>query len=47
MIALYSQDQGTIVLLQQDYVPMMVESFLIDRKAKAFPLGHYPSTNRS
>jgi len=29
-----SQDQGTIVLSQQDYVPILVESFLVDRRAQ-------------
>ena len=31
MYALKSQDQGLITLSQQDYLPIMVESFLIDR----------------
>lgn len=35
MSALNTQDQGTIVLSQQDYIPLMVESFLIDRRAQA------------
>ncbi len=34
MFAVKSQDQGTIVLSQQDYIPLAVESFLIDRKAQ-------------
>ncbi len=34
MFALNSQDQGTIILSQQDYIPLAVESFLIDRKAQ-------------
>ena len=34
MFALKPQDQGTIVLAQQDYIPLAVESFLIDRKAQ-------------
>ncbi len=34
MFALKSQDQGTIVLSQQDYIPLAAESFLIDRKAQ-------------
>jgi len=28
------QDQGTIVLSQHDYIPILVESFLIDRRAQ-------------
>src|SRR5512146_5175 len=35
MIALNPQDQGTISLSQQDYIPLAVESFLIDRKAQS------------
>jgi hypothetical protein len=35
MIVLNSQDQGTIILSQQDYIPLAVESFLIDRKAQS------------
>ena len=30
------QDQGTIVLSQREYIPLMVESFPIDRKAQGF-----------
>lgn len=29
-----TQDQGTIVLAQQDYLPIVVDSFLIDRGAQ-------------
>ena len=35
MIALNSQDQGTIILAQQDHIPLIVQSFLIDRKAQS------------
>jgi hypothetical protein len=35
MFALNSQDQGTILLSQQDYIPLIVDSFLIDRKAQS------------
>ena len=34
MYALKSQDQGLITLSQQDYLPIMVESFLIDRRSQ-------------
>jgi len=34
MCALNTQDQGTIELLQQDYLPILVESFLIDRRSQ-------------
>lgn len=34
MYSLKSQDQGLITLSQQDYLPMMVESFLIDRRSQ-------------
>lgn len=34
MIALNPQDQGTIVVSQEDYIPLAVESFLVDRKAQ-------------
>ncbi len=33
MIVLNSQDQGIMSLAQQDYVPLIVQSFLIDHKA--------------
>ncbi len=35
MISLNPQDQGIIVLSQEDYIPLAVESFLIDRKAQS------------
>ncbi len=35
MIALNHEDQGTILLSQQNYIPLIVESFLIDRKAQS------------
>ncbi len=34
MCALKTQDQGTIVLSQDDYLPIVVESFLVDRRAQ-------------
>ncbi len=39
MTALNTQDQGIIALSQEDYIPLMVESFLIDRKAQGLSLG--------
>ena len=35
MYSLKPQDQGLITLSQQDYLPLMVESFLIDHKWQA------------
>ena len=34
MYALKSQDQGLITLSQQDYLPILVESFMIDRRSQ-------------
>jgi site-specific recombinase XerD len=34
MSLLKSQEQGTIVLSQQDYLPILVESFLVDWRAQ-------------
>jgi len=34
MYALKSQDQGLITLSQQDYLPILIESFLIDRRSQ-------------
>ena len=34
MSVLKMQDQGTIVLSQQDYLPILIESFLIDRRSQ-------------
>jgi hypothetical protein len=34
MSALRTQDEGTIVLSQDDYLPIVVESFLVDRRAQ-------------
>lgn len=34
MSVLKTQDQGTIVLAQQDYLAILIESFLIDRRAQ-------------
>ena len=34
MSTLKTQDQGLIILSQQDYLPILVESFLIDRKSQ-------------
>ena len=28
------EDQGTIILSQMDYLPILIESFLVDRKAQ-------------
>ena len=36
MYALKSQDQGFITLSRQDYLPIMDDSFLIDRKSQGF-----------
>lgn len=35
MSVLETQDQGAIVLAQQDYIPLIVEFFLVDRRAQA------------
>ena len=35
MISLKTQDQGTIVLPQEDYIPILIESFLIDRRSQS------------
>ena len=40
MSVLKTQDQGTITLSQQDYVPILIESFLMDRRSQ----GLYPET---
>jgi hypothetical protein len=34
MSVLKTQDQGTIVLDQQDYLAILIQSFLIDRRAQ-------------
>ena len=34
MFVLKAQDQGIIKLSQQDYLPILIESFLIDRKSQ-------------
>ncbi|HXD10053.1 MAG TPA: site-specific integrase, partial [Anaerolineales bacterium] len=34
MSALKREDQGTITLSQMDYLPILIESFLVDRKAQ-------------
>lgn len=39
MSVLKTQDQGTIVLSQQDYLPILVESFLVDRRAQRLSSG--------
>lgn len=39
MSALNVQDQGIIELAQQDYLPLLIESFLIDRKSQGLALG--------
>ena len=38
MCALNTQDQGLITFSQQDYLPILVESFLIDRKSQGLSL---------
>lgn len=39
MCALKTQDQGIIVLPQQDYLPILIESFLIDRRSQGLSPG--------
>jgi len=39
MSVLNTQDQGTIVLAQQDYLPILIESFLIDRRSQGLSPG--------
>ena len=39
MCALNTQDQGIIVLPQQDYLPILIESFLIDRRSQGLSPG--------
>ncbi len=34
MFAPKTQDQGTITLSQQDYLPILVDSFLVDRRSQ-------------
>ena len=36
MCALKNQDQGTIKFYQMDYLPILIDSFLTDRKAQGF-----------
>ncbi len=38
MISLKNQDQGIIELLNQDYLPVLAESFLIDRKSQGLSI---------
>ena len=38
MFNLKAQDQGLITLSHQDYLPLMVESFLIDRRSQSLSL---------
>jgi site-specific recombinase XerD len=38
MCALKIEDQGTIILSQMDYLPILIESFLIDRKAQGLSI---------
>ena len=38
MFVLKSQDQGLITLSQQDYLPILVDSFLIDRRSQGLSL---------
>jgi hypothetical protein len=35
MSVLKTQDQGTIVLSQEDYIPILIDSFLIDRRSQS------------
>lgn len=39
MSASRTQDQGIIILSQQDYLPLLIESFLIDRKSQGLVAG--------
>jgi hypothetical protein len=39
MSVLKTQDQGTIVLDQQDYLAILIESFLIDRRSQGLSFG--------
>ena len=36
MFNLKTQDQGINILAQQDYLEVLIEPFLIDRKSQAF-----------
>jgi hypothetical protein len=38
MFARKTQDQGTIGFSQMDYLPILIESFLIDRKAQGLSI---------
>jgi len=38
MSTLKTQDQGIIELLQTDYLPILIESFLIDRKSQGLSI---------
>ena len=39
MSVLKTQDQGIITLSQQDYMPLLIESFIIDRKSQGLAAG--------
>jgi hypothetical protein len=39
MFVLKAQDQGIIELPQQDYLPILIESFLIDRRSQGLSPG--------
>ena len=47
MSTLKSQDQGIIKLSQMDYLPIVIESFLIDRKAQGSQVRRSGSIKRS
>jgi hypothetical protein len=38
MCALKIEDQGTINFSQMDYLPILIESFLVDRKAQGLSI---------
>ena len=38
MCALKIEDQGTIKLSQMDYLPIVIDSFLVDRKSQGLSL---------
>ena len=46
MSVLKTQDQGIIILSQQDYLPILVESFLIDcaNAPSVFTVGVVPAS---
>ena len=38
MCAQKIEDQGTITLLQMDYLPIVIDSFLVDRRAQGLSI---------